>query len=73
MQTRGSVSWEQVGVDCDPRNEADLICADHCVETVWYAEKQFAFESGTQFGQEVASWNDITTWTRSQLYDWLGY
>ena len=69
----GSYAWELVGKDCSAKNAADLICAEHCVETVWAGEMQFAFEHGTQFGRPLSAWIEITNWTHRQLYDWRGY
>lgn len=68
-----------VGEDCEPRNQADVICAEHSVQTAWAGEKQFAWESATQkhddqeFSHDVSKWIEITGWTRRELYNWLGY
>ena len=72
-------NFQIVDEDCEPQNQADVICAEHSVQTAWAGEKQFAWESATQkhdnqeFSHDVSKWIEITGWTQRKLYNWLGY
>ena len=72
-------NFQVVDEDCEPQNQADVICAEHSVQTAWAGEKQFAWESATQkhdnqeFSHDVSKWIEITGWTQRKLYNWLGY
>lgn len=72
-------NWQVVDEDCEPQNQADVICAEHSVQTAWAGGKQFAWESATQkhddqeSSHDISKWIEITGWTQRELYDWLGY
>lgn len=45
----------------------------HSIEYHVIGGRVFAVEYFTQDGIPLADLVDVTTWSRAQLYDWLGY
>jgi len=59
-------------------HSAAVICADHSIEyKITFSERLYVLEIGTYRNAENVLvselWQEATSWSRSDLFAWLGY
>ncbi len=54
-------------------NDYIYILKEHGIESYTDGGNLYALEIGTRYGIPYSKWLNVTSWSRSKLFAWLGY